>query len=117
MFETRRYTKIIEAFWDQHKEYTKEIKETKKSLEYLKRLYDDDNKRKMKALREMEAVAEKAAELPAMQQKLQSLSRNYDPAETMRKKYLLGLSRGTLKEKHSTTTRTIQELKDKMREI
>jgi hypothetical protein len=39
-------------------------------LEYLKRLYDDDNRRKIKALRDMEAVAEKASELPAMQLRL-----------------------------------------------
>lgn len=65
----------------------------------------------------MEAVAEKASELPAMQEKLKSLSHNYDPAETMRKKYILGISRGALKEKHTTTTRTIQELKEKTRTI
>lgn len=51
MFETRRYTKIIDSFWEQYKEYTKEIKESKKAMEYLKRLYDEDNKKKRIAIR------------------------------------------------------------------
>jgi DNA repair exonuclease SbcCD ATPase subunit len=102
MFETRRYTKIIDAFWEQHKEYTKEIKETKKSMEYLKRLYDDDNRRKLKALRETEAVAKAAAQLPVMREKIKELEAKGDPAESMKRKYLLGQRRGALKEKLTT---------------
>lgn len=49
------------------------MKETKKSLEYLKRLYDDDNRRKLKALRETEAVVKAAAQLPIMREKIKEL--------------------------------------------
>lgn len=117
MFETRRYTKIIDAFWEQHKEYTKEIKETKKSLEYLKRLYDDDNRRKLKALREIEAVAQSATKLPDMREKIKQLEVKGDTSEIMKRKYLLGQQKGALKEKLTNLSKIVEDIKQKMKNV
>ena len=50
LFDTKKFTQVIEGLWEQRKDYQKKIGETKKALPYLERLYDEDRRRKVSAL-------------------------------------------------------------------
>jgi hypothetical protein len=115
MFETRKYTKIIESFWDQHKEYIKEIKESKKAMEYLKRIYEEDNRRKRLALREMEHVLEETEQVEVMKEALKKLSVSPNASkEASDRKYQLVMKRGSIQERINVGVRSIKELNGKM---
>jgi len=56
LFETKKYTQLIDAMWEQRKDCLRKIGEIKKTLPYLLRLYEEDTRRKVAALESMEKM-------------------------------------------------------------
>ncbi len=53
LFETKRFTKLIEALWDKSKDHNKQLKQLKAQHTLLRSLSSDDKEKKSKALKKL----------------------------------------------------------------
>lgn len=70
LFQTQPYTDKIESFTELRKAHLKDIAESEKKLEYHKRIYEEDRRRKREALDEMQRVCREAEQIMKMKKRI-----------------------------------------------
>ena len=84
----------------------------------MKRLYDEDNRKKRQTLRDLERVTEQVEELSALKEKLDQVRKKVkDNKEANDLKYELVKKRGSLEEKVNSGNRLLTQLKQKINNI
>lgn len=112
MFETKQVTKVTELLWEKQKEMGKFVRENNKSQEYMKRLNDESNKRRSKALKEMEKISKESEALLPLKNKISQMKeilvvKESEQKETKAKNFIMIKKRGSLEEKASIIAKLI----------
>jgi DNA repair protein RAD50 len=118
MFETKKYTRIIDAFWEQHKDYAKYAKENRKALEYLRRLYDEDNRSKRTAIRNMEKVTQDSVAIAQLRKQLEAMAQDLTGSkDEANRKFELVRKRATVEERIKVGSKATQAAAERVQTL